>query len=81
MLTQIFQSSFSENIFAFYRAVERIKGGSLFKKFIIRKELDVHKVSVALQTDRDFGKICLEICLLLVYQPKLFPHVLLFGTL
>lgn len=80
MLTQIFQSSLSEKVFASPRAVERIQGGSLLKKFIIRKELGVHKVSVALQTDRDFGKICLEICLLLVYQPKLFPHVLIFGT-
>lgn len=36
-------------------------------------------MSVALQTDRDFGEICFKICLLLVYQPKLFPHVPLFG--
>lgn len=79
MFSERFQSSLSENLFAFYRAVERIKGGLIFEKFIIRKTLGVHKVSVAHQTARDFEEFCLEICLLLVYQPKHFSHVLLFG--
>lgn len=36
-------------------------------------------MSAALQTYRDYGEIRLEICLLPVYQPELFLHVLLFG--